>query len=51
MASGAPGSESHTLLAQSRGQRGPSPSCTLPRPGPKSVPGLGMRTLGCRGRD
>lgn len=32
MASGAPGSESHTLLAQSRGEHGPSPSCAPPRP-------------------
>lgn len=32
MASGAPGSESHTLLAQSRGEHGPSPSCMLPWP-------------------
>lgn len=32
MASGAPGSESHTLLAQSRGEHGPSPSCALPWP-------------------
>lgn len=32
MASGALSSESHTLLAQSRGQRGPSLSCALSWP-------------------
>lgn len=49
MASGAPGSESHTPLAQSRGPARSQPQlrATL---APKSVPGLGMRTPGCRGR-
>lgn len=49
MASGAPGSESHTLFAQSRAASA-VPARAARHPGPKSVPGLGMRTPGCRGR-
>lgn len=47
MASGAPGSESHTPLTQSRGEHGPSLSCALPSP--VSALGLACGPWGAEG--